>query len=108
MFIEGLRTDSLHLIGNIRVSQVVGFLCFIAGAILIVIMLEKARRAELSDKEYTSVYSKASLALGTEAAEVEEVSDEEDDEETDDTPDAEDISDKLKNLFEDENNDSGK
>ena len=108
MFIEGLRTDSLHLIGNIRVSQVVGFLCFIVGAILIVIMLEKARRAELSDKEYTSVYSKASLALGTEAAEVEEVSDEEDDEETDDTPDAEDISDKLKNLFEDENNDSGK
>ena len=109
MLIEGLRTDSLHLIGNIRVSQVVGFLCFIVGAILIVIMFEKARRAELSGKEYTSVYSKTALALSTDSPEAEEVIDnEEDADDEEEALDADDISDKLKNLFDDENNDSDK
>ena len=32
MFIEGLRTDSLYL-GPFRISQVVGFVCFIGGAL---------------------------------------------------------------------------
>ena len=30
MFIEGLRTDSLY-VGSVRISQLVGFVCFIAG-----------------------------------------------------------------------------
>ncbi len=34
MFIEGLRTDSLY-VGPVRISQLVGFLCFIVGAGLI-------------------------------------------------------------------------
>ena len=35
MFIEGLRTDSLY-VGNIRISQLVGFVCFVVGLALIV------------------------------------------------------------------------
>ena len=36
MFIEGLRTDSLY-VGPFRISQVVGAVCFVAGAALIVV-----------------------------------------------------------------------
>ena len=35
MFIEGLRTDSLY-VGNIRISQLIGFICFVVGFALIV------------------------------------------------------------------------
>ncbi len=35
MFIEGLRTDSLML-GPLRISQVVGLVCFVAGAALVI------------------------------------------------------------------------
>lgn len=35
MFIEGLRTDSLY-VGNFRISQVVGFLCFFFGSALLI------------------------------------------------------------------------
>ena len=38
MFIEGLRTDSLY-VGEYRISQVVGFLCFFFGAAILVGML---------------------------------------------------------------------
>lgn len=34
MFIEGLRTDSLY-VGPLRISQVVGLICFVAGAALL-------------------------------------------------------------------------
>ena len=36
MFIEGLRTDSLY-VGPFRISQVVGFVCFLAGSALLVV-----------------------------------------------------------------------
>ncbi len=35
MFIEGLRTDSL-MVGTFRISQVVAFLCFVTGTILLI------------------------------------------------------------------------
>lgn len=41
MLIEGLRTDSLY-IGPFRISQVIGFLCFIVGASLIAYIRIKA------------------------------------------------------------------
>ena len=48
MFIEGLRTDSLY-VGNVRISQLVGFLCFIVGLLLIVgiriIVYKKSKNA---------------------------------------------------------------
>ena len=33
-FIEGLRTDSLTA-GNVRISQLLAFMCFVAGVIVI-------------------------------------------------------------------------
>ena len=42
MLIEGLRTDSLY-VGPFRISQVVGFLSFITGAVLLIIMSVKNR-----------------------------------------------------------------
>ena len=47
MFIEGLRTDSLY-VGPVRISQLIGFLCFVVGAGLVVgirIMLSKKAKA---------------------------------------------------------------
>jgi len=45
MFIEGLRTDSLYGFGGLRVSQLVGAACFIAGLALTVIFRVRAVRA---------------------------------------------------------------
>ena len=59
MLIEGLRTDSLY-IGVFRISQVVGFLCFILGSIALTVFLMKARRKELDNKEYAPAYKKIS------------------------------------------------
>ncbi|MBQ8331816.1 MAG: prolipoprotein diacylglyceryl transferase [Clostridia bacterium] len=57
MLIEGLRTDSLY-VGVFRISQVLGFLCFIVGALLLILNLAKAHRAELTAKDYEPAYSK--------------------------------------------------
>lgn len=48
MFIEGLRTDSLYIFGNIRVSQLVGFLSFAFGLVLIFYMLHKTKGKNIS------------------------------------------------------------
>lgn len=45
MLIEGLRTDSLML-GPFRVSQIIGFLSFIIGGILLIINLRKSKKHE--------------------------------------------------------------
>ncbi len=107
MFIEGLRTDSLP-IGIFRVSQIVGFVCFVAGLVLLIVFLEKARRKELSGRAYESVYSTAVAANNNE-----ETSENNENNETEAVqPEKEveeeivadgDISSKLKNLFDDEN-----
>ena len=59
MLIEGLRTDSLY-VGIFRISQVVGFFCFILGAIALTVFLIKARRKELDSEEYAPAYKKIS------------------------------------------------
>lgn len=59
MLIEGLRTDSLY-VGVFRISQVVGFLCFVIGGLLLTVNLVKARRAELTAGAYDPTYSKIS------------------------------------------------
>jgi len=56
MFIEGLRTDSLY-VGVFRISQVVGFLCFVIGTVLLIVNLVKAHRAKLTAKDYAPAYS---------------------------------------------------
>ncbi len=56
MFIEGLRTDSL-LIGPWKVSQLVGFCCFIVGTILFIVMMNRARaKKEEETVAYEGVY----------------------------------------------------
>ena len=55
MFIEGLRTDSLY-IGVFRISQVLGFICFIVGAGLLIYGLVIARRKALEGADYEPVY----------------------------------------------------
>ena len=63
MFIEGLRTDSLY-VGPFRISQVVAFLCFVAGTALIIYNLMKVRRATLTETvEYTPAYPKFSRSF---------------------------------------------
>lgn len=57
MWIEGLRTDSLY-IGVFRVSQVVGFVCFVLCGILLVLGLVRARRRALAGEAYESCYAK--------------------------------------------------
>ena len=61
-FIEGLRTDSLYFMKSvfgetIRVSQVVGALCFIFGIVFLIIGNIKAKDRALDDAEYERVYS---------------------------------------------------
>lgn len=65
MLIEGLRTDSLY-VGVFRISQVVGFLCFVVGTLMLTLKLIKARRERLTAMDYDPSYPKfvttASLA----------------------------------------------
>ncbi len=57
MFIEGLRTDSLYILGGtVRISQLVGALCFVVGTALLITFGVKARKARLAEGEYEPVY----------------------------------------------------
>ena len=57
MFIEGLRTDSLY-IGVFRISQVVGFLCFVICTTALIFFLVRAYRAKRDEDGYVPVYEK--------------------------------------------------
>lgn len=60
MWIEGLRTDSLY-VGNIRISQLVAGLCFVAFTAWIVVMLiqTKKRQQQENGDDYVPAYSTA-------------------------------------------------
>lgn len=75
MLIEGLRTDSLY-VGVFRISQVVGFLCFIVGSILLTVNLVRARRKLLSAQSYTPAFEKISHIKPSDATKNEESQDE--------------------------------
>ncbi len=57
MMIEGLRTDSL-MVGTFRISQVVAFLCFVTGTILLVVLGIRAikRQTLLAADGETTLY----------------------------------------------------
>ena len=58
MFIEGLRTDSLY-VGVFRISQVLGFLCFVVcGSLLVWLLIRAYRTQKDSELAYESVYDK--------------------------------------------------
>ena len=104
MLIEGLRTDSLY-IGVFRVSQVIGFVCFVVGAICLVYRLVRCRREELTKLEYSPTYSRFSSVSTLTAQESDiEIKEDEDqkEEETDNSTEEKEytgLSDKVKNLF---------
>ena len=110
MLIEGLRTDSLY-VGVFRISQVVGFLCFVIGAILLTVRLLKARRERLTAMEYAPTYAKISHMTVTPAQSADSSSDDSDIEDTDERDlydeDEDDDEDnkksKLNELFDEDN-----
>ena len=55
MLIEGLRADSLY-VGSIRISQLVGFVTFVVGAVLIIYNLQRVKKKSLSEKTDEEVY----------------------------------------------------
>ena len=72
MFIEGLRMDSLY-VGVFRVSQVIGFICFVAGSITLIFNLTRAYRKKKDGEAYSPTYKKisnpASLFMSDDAEE---------------------------------------
>ena len=62
MLIEGLRADSLY-VGNMRISQFVGFVSFVLGVVLMIVNLRRVRSKSCKADSYEPVYASA---LGTE------------------------------------------
>lgn len=58
MFIEGLRTDSL-MVGSFRISQLIGFACFIIGSILLIVLgiANSRKKAKNNDIDVTTAES---------------------------------------------------
>ena len=93
MLIEGLRTDSLY-IGVFRISQVVGFLCFVICTTLLVYFAVRNRRKDKDKEEYTPVYEnlhgvtlrpKKSAAEQSQESDEDEAQGEENEEKTENT-----------------------
>lgn len=105
MFIEGLRTDSLYIGGTIRISQLVGFLCFVIGGILLIVFGIKARKAKLAEGEYQSVYN---LSDKEKTETVSEVKTEETEEIKEDEKTTDDSAQNAEEKVETEEKDNGK
>ena len=72
MLIEGLRTDSLY-IGIFRISQVVGFICFVICGLILLMGLIRAHRKEKDSADYELAYKKANPAYTAKAEEEETI-----------------------------------
>ena len=119
MLIEGLRTDSLTL-GEFRVSQIVGFVCFVVGLLLLIINLVKSRRERLTALDYDAAYPKFATTASTgstaetdadadnaeeETAQGEDTYEEEYPSQSSDEQEHNDVSEKLGKLFNIDSND---
>jgi phosphatidylglycerol:prolipoprotein diacylglycerol transferase len=80
MLIEGLRVDSLY-VGVFRISQVIGFVCFVLGTVLLIVSLTNARREQLAKAAYEAAYPKLSKLTKESEPTVEDPADEEEIEE---------------------------
>lgn len=78
MMIEGLRTDSL-MVGKFRISQIVAFLCFVVGTILLVVLAIRAKKQQilLTAEGETTLYGEMLNEEKTETSESESKSEEE-------------------------------
>lgn len=68
MMIEGLRTDSLML-GNLRISQAVGFVSLLLGIVLTVYFCKRMKKATATDAGYTPIYTESKSADAGQAKE---------------------------------------
>jgi len=85
MLIEGIRGEDTLMLGSFRISQIVGFLCFVIGTMLILMMISRYRTKKLeADTEYVGVYLAAKDKLTDTDKETEEEIEEAVDEEVDD------------------------
>ena len=121
MLIEGLRTDSLY-VGVFRISQVVGFVCFVVGTLMLVLNLLKARRAALTALDYDPAYPKFVTTASSPEIASEDTDEDTDAEQEADTAVAEsdeieddpqqhtpiDVSDKINKIFNINNENSKK
>lgn len=55
-FIELLRTDSLYLFGAIRVSSLVGIICFLVGTAMFIYVTIKGKKAALATESYEASF----------------------------------------------------
>ena len=55
-FIELLRTDSLYLFGAVRVSSLVGIICFLVGTAMFIYLTVKGKKAALATEEYEASF----------------------------------------------------
>lgn len=93
-FIELLRQDSLYLTGTIRISSLVGALCFFAGTAMFIWFSIRGKKARLATESYESVYplfrtasSTTEEINGAEAQKTEETEEEKVEEEKNDEVD---------------------
>ena len=104
MLLEGIREaqDTLFL-GDFRISQIVGFLCFVLGTAALIALFMKYKNQKLENAEYEGVYTSVKAKLPTD-----ETDEEEKTEETEETeePEEEIIEDKTET--ETENNENNK
>ena len=63
MLIEGIRGEDTLMFGSFRVSQIVGFLCFVVGTALILMMISKIKTQKLENAAYDGVYASAQAKL---------------------------------------------
>lgn len=71
MLIEGLRADSLY-VGNLRISQFVGFVSFVLGVILMIVNLRRVRAKGVKEDSYQPVYAAASGKMEASASDEKE------------------------------------
>ena len=73
MLIEGIRGEDTLMLGSFRISQVVGLLCFVIGAILLGVLISKYKNQKLESEAYEGVYTATKEKLPEEAGEIEEI-----------------------------------
>jgi len=61
MIIEGIRTDSLML-GVFRISQIVAFVSFAVGAIMLIVLGIKSRNERIAQSAYTNLFTQTIVA----------------------------------------------
>jgi len=92
MLLEGIRgeKDTLFL-GVFRISQIVGFLCFVLGTAAIIVLAMKYKNQKLENAEYDGVYSTVKAKIAESEPEEEKEEKEETEETREESKEEEDI-----------------